>query len=94
MNIAPGQTTPSVNTKLVALLEKKLADAKAGKLVGAAVIGIYASGQMMVDTEGDAGPLHLGADKLRQQMLELLFGANRPVDSGNLQNPSSRRFSS
>ena len=83
--------TGPVNPKLIHLLERKLADAKSGKLTSSAFISGYADGGLMIDTEGEIAPLLVGSVQLTHQLREMLFP---PAAQVQPQYPGTRRMSS
>lgn len=68
----PADPVTPVNPRAIALLERKLAEAKAGKLTAVAVVG-GSQGAISVDTDGDAGLLLIGAVQLQHQLRRMLF---------------------
>jgi hypothetical protein len=83
--------TGPVNPKLIHLLERKLAEAKAGKLQSTAFISGYADGGLMIDTEGEVAPLLIGSVQLTEQLRVMLFP---PAAQTPPPYPGSRRMSS
>jgi hypothetical protein len=82
-----------VNPKLIQLLERKLAEAKAGKLTSAAVCCHYAAdGGLMIDTEGDVAPLLLCSVQLTDQLRSTLFPKTAQMQPTPF--PGARRMSS
>jgi hypothetical protein len=64
---------------IVALLERKLAEAKAGTLVGVGVVSVYGPNDIKVDTHGTGGSdVVTGAEQMKKQVLEQMFAPALP----------------
>ena len=72
---------PSAEDVVITFLEQKLAEAKAGKLVGVGLISIYGPGGLQIDTHGQMLPSDLvaGAEQMKKQVLEQMFAPVPPA---------------
>lgn len=72
---APAASILAAADMIVTLLEAKIAEAKAGVLVGVGVVSLSADGAINVDTRGaNPAALVVGAAQLQRQILEQVFG--------------------
>lgn len=64
---------PSGNPDLIALLERHLADARAGRTIAIGIVSITSQGILNLQSTGDTIPLAVGAAQLQRQLLDAIF---------------------
>lgn len=80
-----------MNQNVIALLERRLAEAKAGKLTSVAIIAAEEAGGLRVDHQGNALLMLAGAIQLQEQLRVAIFEPSPAARSGP---PGTTRFSS